>query len=108
MTEYGCLKFKDAKGGSAGGMPDNTMKLIIGLCVGLGALLLIIIIVVIIVVCVVRSRRSRKEGDTTMSYNNLRSDGYGSASTVGTTRSFDFGSEHLNDKPELSVNVSQY
>ena len=104
MTEYGCLKFKDAKGGSAVGMSDNT-KLIIGLCVGLGALLLIIIIVVIIVVCVVRSRRSRKEGDTTMSYNNLRSD---SASTVGTTRSFDFGSEHLNDKPELSVNVSQY
>jgi len=98
-TEYGCLEFITKSSESH----DGNLGLIIGLCVGFGLLLLIIIIIVIII-CVLRSRRGRKDtDDATMTYNNVRND-----QIQGTTRSFMFGSEHLSDKPEESVNVSQY
>ena len=116
-TEYGCLEFVPPDTGSS----DNT-PLIVGLAVGLGLLVVIVILVVLVVCCVVRSRRRRrKRGGLPMSnlratdghqyadVSNTAAPGAGTGGAAqGTTRSFMFGPEHLSDKPEESVVVSQY
>jgi len=84
-------------------MSRNT-KLIVGLCVGIGLFVIIVMLIVIIACYVLRSRRRSKDTSSAVSYNDLRNrQPYTDVSN--TTRSFMFGSEHLNEKPEESVNV---
>ena len=115
-VEYGCLEFISEVSTSS---TSNSTKLIIGLVVGIALLALVVLLLVVVVCCVLRSRRRRKTAGQPVNYNNLRAASdphYADVSNTagpanggqGTTRSFMFGTEHLSDKPEESVSVSQY